>query len=127
MSDANTRSAAAKRQNRSNVIKVMHWGDNPPMVICLCGSTRFKAEFLSALRAFTLQGHIVILPGVYGHADGGYLDKETKKKLDDLHFKKIDMSDIVYVINPNGYIGESTKREIEYAKSLGKMIRYLES
>lgn len=114
-------------RRRSNVVKVLHWGDNPPTVICLCGSTKFKGEFLSASRAFTIQGHIVVMPGVFGHADGGFLDAETKRKLDELHFKKIEMADIVYVINPNGYIGASTKREIEYAQSLGKVIRYLES
>lgn len=124
MSETSARPSLPKR---SNVIKVLHWGDNPPVVICLCGSTKFKNEFMSALRAFTMNGHVVIMPGVFGHADGVYLDKETKKKLDELHFKKIEMSDMVYVINPRGYVGESTKREIAYAKSLGKVIRYLES
>ena len=108
-------------------MKVLHWGNNPPSIICLCGSTKFKSEFLSASRAFTLAGHIVVMPGVFGHADGGFLDNETKKKLDELHFRKIEMADVVYVINPNGYVGASTKREIEYAESLGKTIRYLES
>lgn len=117
----------AMSKNRSNVVKVLHWGDNPPSIICLCGSTKFKAEFLSANRGFTLAGHVVLMPGVFGHTDGGFLDKEMKKKLDDLHLKKIDMADVVYVINVNGYIGESTRREIEYAQSLGKTIRYLES
>ena len=121
------KSRQAVREKRSTVVKVFNWGDNPPVVICLCGSTKFKNEFLSASRAFTLAGHIVIMPGVFGHVDGGWLDTETKRKLDELHFKKIDMADIVYVINPNGYVGESTKREIEYAKSLNKQIRFLES
>ena len=115
------------RPPRSNVVKVLHWGDNPPVVVCLCGSTKFKNEFLAAQRGLTLAGQIVIMPGVFGHVDGGFLNAETKKKLDELHFKKIDMSDMVYVINVNGYIGESTKREIAYAESLGKQIRYLES
>lgn len=74
-----------------------------------------------------MAGHVVVMPGVFGHADGGFVDVETKRKLDELHLRKIDMADIVYVINPNGYIGESTKREIEYAESLGKQIRYYES
>ncbi len=118
--------AAAKPQ-RSNVVKVLHWGDNPPVIVCLCGSTKFKSDFLAAQRGLTLAGQIVIMPGVFGHTDGGFLNEATKKKLDELHLKKIDMSDIVYVVNRDGYIGESTKREIEYAKSLGKQIRYLES
>lgn len=119
--------AARPKEKRSTVIKVFNWGDNPPFVICLCGSTKFKSEFLSAARAFTLAGHVVIMPGVFGHADGGFLNAETKRKLDELHLKKIDMADIVYIINPNGYTGESTKREIEYAKSLNKEVRFLES
>src|SRR5690349_9487362 len=104
---------------RSNVVKVLHWGDNPPSVICLCGSTKFRSEFLSATRAFTIAGHVVVMPGVFGDSDGGFLDAETKRKLDELHLKKIDMADVVYVINPNGHIGEATKRHIEYAESLG--------
>jgi hypothetical protein len=124
-SRTNARQSPAKK--RSNVVKVLNWGDNPPMIVCLCGSTKFKSEFLTASRAFTLQGHVVVMPGVFGHADGGFVDGETKKKLDELHFRKIEMADIVYIINPRGYVGESTKREIEYAESLGKFIRYLES
>lgn len=124
MASADPRQTAARR---SNVVKVLHWGDNPPSVICLCGSTKFKSEFLSANRALTLAGHVVVMPGVFGHTDGGFLDGETKRKLDELHLKKIEMADIVYVINPNGYIGSSTRNEIEHAESLGKIIRYLES
>lgn len=121
------KSRSPASQPRSNVVKVLHWGDNPPHVICLCGASKFKSEFLSASRAFTIAGHVVVMPGVFGDADGGYLDTETKRKLDELHRKKIDMADVVYVINPNGYIGEATKREIEYAESLGKTIRYYDS
>ena len=91
-----------ERQPRSNVVKVLHWGDSPPLVICLCGSERFKSEFISANRAFTMQGHIVVMPGVYSNADGGFVDQETKRKLDELQLKKIDMADLVFVVNPNG-------------------------
>lgn len=122
---AGAKASPAKR--KTNVVKVLHWGDNPPAVVCLCGSTKFKAEFLAASRAFTLQGHVVVMPGVFGHADGGFVDGETKRKLDELHFRKIEMADLVYVVNPRGYIGESTKREIEYAESLGKFIKYLDA
>jgi hypothetical protein len=128
MTTADTPAAARPpKAKRSNVVKVLHWGDNPPSIICLCGSTKFKSEFLSASRAFTLAGHIVVMPGVFGHTDGGFVNPETKKKLDELHRKKIDIADVVYVVNVNGYIGQSTKAEIEYAESLGKQIRYLES
>lgn len=121
------KSRASSRPARSNVVKVLHWGDAPPVIVCLCGSTKFKSDFLSAQRGLTLAGQIVIMPGVFGHADGGFINGDTKKKLDELHLKKIDMSDMIMVINRDGYIGESTKREIEYAQSLGKQIRYLES
>ena len=103
-------------------------------VITLCGSTRFKDEFLNVQKDLTLKGNIFISVGLFGHSgdsevwenmDEGTLTK-TKKMLDDMHKRKIDMADEIFVINVNGYIGESTKSEIEYAKSLGKKINYLE-
>lgn len=94
-------------------------------VVCLCGSTRFKELFMQLNRLFTKQGWVVVMPGVWGHA-GDKISESEKEKLDQLHRKKIIMSDCVYVINPDGYIGESTKKEIEFAKSLGKMIRYFD-
>ena len=103
-------------------------------VITLCGSTRFKDEFMEAQKRLTLEGNIVISVGLFGHAgdsevwenmDEGTLTK-TKEMLDDMHKRKIDMADEIYVINVGGYIGSSTRSEIEYAKSTGKMVRYLE-
>ncbi len=103
-------------------------------VVTLCGSTRFKDEFLQVQKDLTLQGYIVLTVGLFGHAgdkevwenrEEGALTK-TKQMLDDMHLRKIDMSDEIFVINPGGYIGESTRREIEYAKAHGKGIRYLE-
>lgn len=103
-------------------------------VITLCGSTRFKDEFMEAQKRLTLEGNIVISVGLFGHAgdaevwenmDEGTLTK-TKEMLDDMHKRKIDMADEIYVINVGGYIGSSTKSEIEYAKATGKGIRYLE-
>lgn len=103
-------------------------------VITLCGSTRFKNEFLQAQKDLTLQGNIVISVGLFGHAgdsevwenmNEGTLTK-TKEMLDDMHKRKIDMADEIFVINVDGYIGDSTKSEIEYAKSLGKKVNYLE-
>lgn len=98
-------------------------------VITLCGSTRFKDEFLKVQRQLTLEGNIVISVGLFGHADGEYesvITPEIKEMLDDMHKRKIDMSDEIFVINKNGYIGESTKSEIEYAMKTGKSINYLE-
>lgn len=103
-------------------------------VITLCGSTRFKDEFMEAQKRLTLEGNIVISVGLFGHAgdaevwenmDEGTLTK-TKEMLDDMHKRKIDMADEIYVINVGGYIGSSTKSEIEYAKARGKGILYLE-
>ena len=107
---------------------------NKYKVITLCGSTRFKDEFMKAQKDLTLQGNIVISVGLFGHAgdnevwenmDEGTLTK-TKEMLDDIHKRKIDMSDGIFVINVGGYIGESTKSEIEYAKNHGKTVEYLE-
>ena len=103
-------------------------------VITLCGSTRFKDEFMEAQKRLTLEGNIVISVGLFGHSgdnevwenmDEGTLTR-TKEMLDDMHKRKIDMADEIYVINVGGYIGSSTKSEIEYAKANGKGIRYLE-
>ena len=102
-------------------------------VVTLCGSTRFKDEFIKMQKELTLKGCIVISVGLYGHSgdeevwegmDENTLT-ETKFMLDDMHKRKIDMADEIFVINVNGYIGESTKSEIEYAKSNNKEIIYL--
>mgnify|MGYP000000426864 FL=1 len=103
-------------------------------VITLCGSTRFKDAFLDAQKKLTLEGNIVISVGLFGHSgdsevwenmDEGTLTK-TKEMLDDMHKRKIDMADEIFVVNVGGYIGSSTKSEIEYAIATGKAVRYLE-
>lgn len=104
-------------------------------VITLCGSTKFKDEFLRVQKDLTLKGNIVISVGLFGHSgddevwenmDEGTLTK-TKQMLADMHKRKIDMADEIFVINVGGYIGESTRPEIEYAKSTNKKVNYLES
>ena len=114
------------RHTRSNVVKVLHWGDTPPSVICLVGADRFRSEFMSAYRAFTKAGHIVVMPGLYETTNAVIHDPETKRMLDELQLKKIDMADIVVVVQPAGQMTDTTKREVEYAESLGKQVRYLE-
>ena len=103
-------------------------------VITLCGSTRFKDEFMKAQKELTLKGNIVISVGLFGHSgdwevwenmDEGTITK-TKEMLDDMHKRKIDMADEIFVINVGGYIGDSTKSEIEYAKSTNKKVNFLE-
>ena len=96
-------------------------------VITLCGSTRFKEQFLEAQKRLTLEGTIVISVGLFGHSGDEEVWKPgTKEMLDDMHKRKIDMADEIYVINVGGYIGESTRREIEYAKKNGRGVKYLE-
>ena len=96
-------------------------------VITLCGSTRFKVQFLEVQKRLTLEGNIVISVGLFGHSgDDEVWTEGTKEMLDDMHKRKIDMADAIYVINVGGYIGESTRSEIEYAKRNGKEVRYLE-
>lgn len=103
-------------------------------VITLCGSTRFKDEFMEIQKRLTLEGSIVISVGLFGHSgdnevwenmDEGTLT-QTKEMLDDMHKRKIDMADEIFVINVGGYIGDSTRSEIEYAYTTGKEVRYLE-
>ena len=103
-------------------------------VVTLCGSTKFKDQFMKAQKDLTLKGYIVISVGLFGHSgdqevwenmDEGTLTK-TKEMLDDMHKRKIDMADEIFVINVNGYIGDSTKLEIKYAKEHGKVVNYLE-
>lgn len=96
-------------------------------VITLCGSTRFKEEFLRVQKDLTLKGWIVISVGLFGHSgDDEVWTEGTKEMLDDMHKRKIDMAEAIFVINVGGYIGSSTRSEIEYAKSKGKNVLYLE-
>ena len=104
-------------------------------VITLCGSTRFKDQFLETQKKLTLQGNIVMSVGLFGHSgdqevwentEEGTLTK-TKQMLDDMHRHKIDMADEIFVINVGGYIGASTQSEIAYALAAGKQVTYLEN
>ena len=103
-------------------------------VITLCGSTRFKDAFMEAQKKLTLEGNIVISVGLFGHSgdqevwEGMSEDTltQTKIMLGNMHKRKIDMADEIFVINVGGYIGTSTRSEIEYAKANNKPIRYLE-
>lgn len=99
-------------------------------IITLCGSTKFKDDFFEAQERLTLEGNIVISVGLFGHADKKYdtvITDEVKEMLDDLHKRKIDLSDEIYVINKNGYIGSSTKLESVYAYTLKDIKLYDET
>ena len=94
-------------------------------IVCICGSTRFKQAWISENARLTGEGNIVLAVGLWGHHERKYPDEATKRKLDELHLRKIDLCDWVWVLDIGGYIGESTRNEIVYAEARGKMVRYL--
>ena len=100
---------------------------NKCKVITLCGSIKFKEEFLKVQEKLTLEGNIVLTHSFFYTIKKEEITDETKKMLDKIHRQKIDMSDEILVINVDGYIGESTKSEIEYALKNGKIVKYLEA
>jgi hypothetical protein len=96
-------------------------------IITLCGSTKFRDEFIAAQKSLTLEGNIIISVGLFGHSgDNEVWSESTKKMLDDMHLRKIDLADEIFVINKGGYIGSSTRKEIAYAEKNGKIVRYYE-
>jgi hypothetical protein len=108
-------------------------GKERPKVVCLCGSTRFWREFQRAGLAETLAGKIVLSIGAASGTDDEHFGNLTaaeydrvKADLDELHFRKIDMADEILVLNVGGYIGDSTRREVIYAVSNNKPVRWLE-
>lgn len=103
------------------------WPFCRPPIVCLCGSTRFSEAFREANLRETLAGNIVLTIGCDMKSDDALgLPAETKAKLDELHLRKIDLADEVLILNVGGYIGESTARELAYAKQRGKAVRFLE-
>ena len=104
-----------------------------PTIVCLCGSTKFAEAFRAANFRETLAGRIVLSIGVNMRTDGDLFTQlgphapvRIKKDLDDLHKRKIDLADEVLVLNVDGYIGDSTRSEVAYAREHGKPIRWLE-
>ena len=109
-------------------------GNMKPKIVCLCGSTRFTREMLIKQWEFTKQGYIVLtwcaLPDdcYLGENKAHIGDQEGVEELfDEIHKRKIDLADEVFILNVNGYIGESTRSEIDYAIQHGKPVRYLEA
>lgn len=86
---------------------------------------KFKDDFLREQKRLTLEGNIVLAPNMFLLAED--ITEDIKKMLDDMHKRRIDMADEIFVINKNGYVGSSTKAEIEYAKKLGKKIVFMEN
>jgi len=103
-----------------------------PRIVCLCGSTRFYKEFVEANFEETMAGRIVLSVGFYPHAAKEVhgqeigISPDQKVMLDELHLRKIDLAHEILVLNVGCHIGESTSREIEYARKQGKPIRYLD-
>jgi hypothetical protein len=111
-----------------------HWQNSKqPTIVCLCGSTRFSEAFHDANLRETLDGKIVLTIGCDMRSDAElFADKNEielkliKARLDVLHLRKIDLADEVLILNVDGYVGESTRRELEYARAEGKRVRWLE-
>ena len=93
-------------------------------VITLCGSTKFKEQFEKANAYLTLEGNVVISLGFFEKSEGIHITSEQADLFGRIHFQKIDMSDEIFVIDVDGYIGNSTAKEIQYAKETGKAISY---
>lgn len=105
----------------------MEVAKNKYNVITLCGSIKFKDKFIEVQEKLTLEGNIVLTPNFFNNIKKENIDEKTKNMLDKMHKQKIDMSDEILVINVGGYIGESTKNEINYANLKSKKIRFLEN
>ncbi len=105
---------------------------NRPKVYCISGSSRFCSEMAVFMWDLEKRGVIALglhlLPGWYtGNVDHQAEAEGVAAEMDELHLRKIDMADVVFIFNQDGYIGESTAKEIEYAIATGKEIKYLES
>jgi hypothetical protein len=97
-------------------------------VVTLCGSSRFRDAFAEAQKRLTLEGNIVLSLGLFAlSGDEEVFKPGAREMLADMHRRKIDMADSIFVVNVGGYIGPRTRSEIEYAQETGKPIRYLEA
>lgn len=93
-------------------------------IITLCGSTRFMKEFKEVERALTFEGKIPLPPAIYGKSENVEYSEELAKNLFALHLDKIRISEGIFVIDVEGKLGESTKKEIEFAEKNNKFIKY---
>lgn len=92
---------------------------------CIVGSTRFMDRIIESAQWLTMQGRIVLAPFVVTSEQVTETDPDVKAFLNEMHFRKIDMAEVVYVVNPGGYVGDATRAEIEYAREHGKEIEWL--
>ncbi len=96
-------------------------------IITICGSLKFKNEIIKVAMKMELEGNVVLTPIFPINDNKEDFTEEQLNMLGKMHKEKIKLSDAILVVNINGYIGNSTKNEIEYAKSLNKEIIYLEN
>jgi len=111
-------------------INVIHISYHFPKIVCLCGSTRFTEEMLVKQWELTKKGNIVLswcaLPDSYFKGPHVGDIEGVKEIVDEVHKRKIDLADEIFVINVGGYVGDSTRSEIKYAIEHGKPVRWLE-
>lgn len=94
-----------------------------PKIVCLCGSLRFSREFATERTRLTLELAIVLAPEA---TEASVLDDPLLvRALGELHLRRIDLADEVRIVNPGGYIGDATRREIAYADASGKRVTYV--
>jgi hypothetical protein len=120
-------------QEPQKVVSQPSTSEGKPKIVCLCGSTRFSEAFQKVQFDETMANNIVLTIGCNMKSDTELFKdyseqqlKEIKTRLDELHKRKIDLADEVLILNVGGYIGESTRSEIEYARAHNKPIKYLE-
>lgn len=92
-------------------------------IVTICGSMKFKDKMMEVAKELEIKNKYVVIQCIYSN---NKFSKDEQQVLADLHYKKIEISDAIYVVNVNGYVGSSTSKEIEYAKKLGKEVMYLE-
>lgn len=93
-------------------------------IVTLCGSLKFQKEMMEVAEKMARKGFCVLTP-VFPVLENDPITEEQLQKMKVAHFKRIELSDAILVVNINHYIGNSTNREIEYAQKLGKEIRYV--
>lgn len=97
-----------------------------PRIVAIIGSSKFRDQHLGVAQKLTLQGKIVLIAGFFHHVDRLPITDEKKKELDELMLAKIDLAHEIFIVNPHGYVGKSTKRAIAYAREQNKHVNYLE-
>lgn len=108
----------------TNGSKLIYIYKHESKVVVLCGSSKFKKEHREITKRLSLEGHVVL--DAFNHYDDEKITDEQLDILTKTKYKKIDMADILFVVNPGYYIEEQTKQEIEYAERKGKEVLYLE-